>query len=454
MIADRPPFLSRTRRRGAALAAPMGVPCLGMAILGLGMAILAVPGPALAHGDGKPDHVGEARQQLNAVEQSLKESAERKQALAAKAESLERDLADLRARSVALAEDERQRDNDLRGVETALRNLAQDEGEQLARIEADRATLVDLLAALQRLSRLPPEALIARPEAPDETLKTALLLKTAVPELKARADALAAQLKDLARTRAALDQKRQQAQTARQDLARQEGELRDLVSRREALTTTTQADMQTEAAHAAALTSQAGDLRDLVEKLEAERRQAAVREAEAKRAAAEEARQQKARERLAALGRAPRPRDHGDEDGRGAPHGGGVTLPVTGTLVQHYGEQDAVGVASRGIRIQTRADAPVVAPYEGSIVFAGPFKGYGLILIVEHPNGYHSLIAGLGRIDTRVGQRVLTGEPLGAMVPDGTPTLYFELRRGGQPVNPLRGFAGADGTHAAGKGQG
>lgn len=452
MIADRPPFLSRTRRRGAALAAPMGVLCLGMAIL-------AAPGPALAHGDGKADHVGEARQRLNAVEQSLKESAERKQALAAKAESLERDLADLRARSVALAEDERQRDNDLRGVETALRNLAQDEGEQLARIEADRAALVDLLAALQRLSRLPPEALIARPEAPDETLKTALLLKTAVPELKARADALAAQLKDLARTRAALDQKRQQARTARQDLARQEGELRDLVSRREALTTTTQTDMQTEAAHAAALTSQAGDLRDLVEKLEAERRLAAVREAEAKRAAAEEARQQKARDRLAALGRAPRPQGHGDSGPQGGPqggppHGGGVTLPVTGTLVQHYGEQDAVGVASRGIRIQTRADAPVVAPYEGSVVFAGPFKGYGLILIVEHPNGYHSLIAGLGRIDTRVGQRVLTGEPLGAMVPDGTPTLYFELRRGGQPVNPLRGFAGADGTHAEGKGQG
>ncbi|WP_040846692.1 murein hydrolase activator EnvC family protein, partial [Nitrospirillum viridazoti] len=111
--------------------------------------------------------------------------------------------------------------------------------------------------------------------------------------------------------------------------------------------------------------------------------------------------------------------------------------------------QDAVGTTSRGVRISARAGSPVVAPYEGSVVFAGPFKGYGLILIVEHPNGYHSLIAGLGRIDTRVGQRVLTGEPMGAMASDGTPTLYFELRRGGQPINPLRGFAGTEG-----KGQG
>jgi septal ring factor EnvC (AmiA/AmiB activator) len=84
-------------------------------------------------------------------------------------------------------------------------------------------------------------------------------------------------------------------------------------------------------------------------------------------------------------------------------------------------------------------------------MFAGPFRGYGLILIVEHPNGYHSLIAGLGRIDTKVGQRVLAGEPLGVMgtPPDGNPDLYFELRRNGQPINPQRGLPASDG-----KGQG
>jgi murein hydrolase activator len=84
-------------------------------------------------------------------------------------------------------------------------------------------------------------------------------------------------------------------------------------------------------------------------------------------------------------------------------------------------------------------------------MFAGPFRGYGLILIVEHPNGYHSLIAGLGRIDTAVGQHVLAGEPVGVMgsPTDGNPELYFELRRNGQPINPQRGMSASDG-----KGQG
>ena len=91
----------------------------------------------------------------------------------------------------------------------------------------------------------------------------------------------------------------------------------------------------------------------------------------------------------------------------------------------------------------------MVAPRGGTIVFAGPFKGYGLILIVEHGNGYHSLIAGLGRIDTAVGRKVAGGEPLAVMPPDGNPDLYFELRRNGQPINPQRGFGAPEG-----KGQG
>ena len=126
-------------------------------------------------------------------------------------------------------------------------------------------------------------------------------------------------------------------------------------------------------------------------------------------------------------------------------------LPVAGQVTTRYGEADKFGVTSRGLTVTSRPGAQVVAPSAGSVMFAGPFRGYGLILIVEHPNGYHSLIAGLGRIDTKVGQRVLAGEPLGVMgtPPDGNPDLYFELRRNGQPINPQRGLPASDG-----KGQG
>ena len=80
-----------------------------------------------------------------------------------------------------------------------------------------------------------------------------------------------------------------------------------------------------------------------------------------------------------------------------------------------------------------------MAPYDGQVVFAGQFRGYGQILIIEHNEGYHTLLAGLSRIDCVVGQWLMAGEPVGRMgrPVDGNPELYLELRRNGQPINPL-----------------
>jgi len=116
----------------------------------------------------------------------------------------------------------------------------------------------------------------------------------------------------------------------------------------------------------------------------------------------------------------------------------GLTPPARGRLVGRYGETRDTDLYSRGITIETRPQAQVVAPYDGQIAFRGPFRGYGEILIIEHGQGYHTLLAGLGRIDAVVGQWLLGGEPVGVMGPSagGSPKLYVELRRGGQPINP------------------
>jgi septal ring factor EnvC (AmiA/AmiB activator) len=81
----------------------------------------------------------------------------------------------------------------------------------------------------------------------------------------------------------------------------------------------------------------------------------------------------------------------------------------------------------------------VIAPRDGLIVFAGPFRGLGQLLIIEYQAKYHLLLAGLGRIDKQVGENVLAGEPVGIMNASRTagPALYMELRRNGQPINPL-----------------
>ncbi len=419
MVSSRPPIPA---------PAVTAVPALVL------MLLLGSGGAAVAAKD-------DPARQLDSVQKDLKAGQARQQELDARAEALEKELADLRAKLIQSAEESRRQEEDLARLEQALDGLARDEQQRSARIEADRAALAELLGALQRLSRVPPEALIARPGAPADTVKSALLLRAAVPELKARADALSAELAGLAAAREKLAAQRRRTEVAAKALAARQAEMQRLAAKREALLNATDAERQQVVQRVAALATQAADLKDLLEKLEAERRAAEARRqaAEAaKRAAAEAEREQRAKQKVAQLGRAPGKSDLG-----------GMVLPVGGEVQTRYGEQDSLGTTSRGVTLTGRAGSAVVAPYEGSVMFAGPFKGYGLILILDHGHGYHSLLAGLGKIDAGVGQRVLTGEPVGTMAGDGRPTLYFELRRGGQPINPLRGLAASDG-----KGQG
>jgi len=118
---------------------------------------------------------------------------------------------------------------------------------------------------------------------------------------------------------------------------------------------------------------------------------------------------------------------------------GKLPPPAVGRIVGRYGQTTRTGLTKKGISLQTAPGAQVVAPYEGRVVYAGIFRGYGELLIIEHGEGYHSLLSGLARIDGTMGQWVVAGEPVGVMGrPDkAKPVLYVELRRNGQPINPL-----------------
>jgi septal ring factor EnvC (AmiA/AmiB activator) len=112
-------------------------------------------------------------------------------------------------------------------------------------------------------------------------------------------------------------------------------------------------------------------------------------------------------------------------------------MPARGRIARLFDPSVESGPLSKGVVIQTLPSAQVVAPFDGHVVFQGPFRGYGSILIIEHADGYHTLLSGLGRIDAAVGQWLLAGEPVGVMGSDGTPELYVELRRASQPIDPL-----------------
>ena len=127
------------------------------------------------------------------------------------------------------------------------------------------------------------------------------------------------------------------------------------------------------------------------------------------------------------------------------PSAGRPQLPAAGSIITNYGKTDSIGAISKGITLQPSPGAIVVAPMGGIVRFSGSFLHYGRMVIIEHPKGYHSLIAGLDDINVSAGISITAGEPVGKL-PTSTsrgeaPTLYYELRFKGQPVDPSRTFS-------------
>ena len=105
-------------------------------------------------------------------------------------------------------------------------------------------------------------------------------------------------------------------------------------------------------------------------------------------------------------------------------------------MVTGFGAASPGTPTSRGIALATGAGAQAVAPAAGRVAFAGPYRGYGAIVIIDHGNGWTSLITGLSQLDAHVGDELVAGSPIGITGP-GRPMVSLELRRNGQAVNPL-----------------
>ena len=403
-----------------------------------------------AHADEAP------AKRLHAVEQEMDRGRTQQDELTKQADALAAELATLRADMVQAAQTEQADETTLSELERQIRSLTGEAAEKQAGLERNRAREAQLLAALARVARNPPEALAFGPETPADAIRSGLLLGAAVPQLEAEAAQLHAEIDGLARLRAEIEQKRAAAASEQQALTVQRQRLDALIRRKAGLR-----DQALQAAEAnrqrlLALSAQASDLRDLIQRLETERRARA--EAEQRQTAEREAQHKADAEANARAETATQPAEVAQvpaqtERDAGRPQTirsfakarGAVLYPASGTLVRHFGDPNQFGIPDQGLTIEARAGAVVIAPYDGRVEFAGPFRGYGQILIIRHSDGYHSLLAGLDRIDGTVGDRVVAGEPVGTMASgDPKPRLYLELRLNGKPIDPLPWLATRD----------
>ena len=389
---------------------------------------LAVPaGGALAL---SPD--ADAGRRLDDVERALDAGRKQAQDLEIMAAGLESEVRRLQRDRVAAARAIQDSEAEISRLEARLARLARSEAGKSARLAARRDQSVGVLMALQRLALHPPEAMIAQPMSLSQTVRSAILLRAAVPEIERRADRLRADLAGLARARREAGERRLQLASAVAGLAERRAHLNTLLARKTELKRRTATQAREAVRQVQALAREAQDLRDLLAHLEKERRQ---REAKAKAAAEDAARP------------GTLPASLGGEAPSISKARGMLPFPAVGRLTGRYGQAIRTGLTRKGITIETRAGAQVVSPHEGRVVFAGLFRKYGQLLIIEHGEGYYSLLAGLARIDGVIGQWILGGEPVGIMgrPENGNPALYMELRRNGQPINPLPWLAARKG---------
>ena len=435
----RPIWTSRVR--GALLAG----------VLGTGGGALADPAPPNPPAAADQPHA-DKEIELRGVEDTLRQSEEQRRAIEAEIDSVRADRARV---SAALIETTAKVQDAERGAAAAAERLSSlnATADELSRsLERRRGIIADVLAALQRMGSNSPPAILVKPDGMSEAVRAATVMGALIPELKSEIESTRRDLDNLARTRESIARERDELTERAKTLAGDKMRLAALIDARQQALASAQDALGSQQQRAAELAKKAGSLKDLIAKLDSE---SAARKASAAAAHATEvvvANEIEARAQAA----------HGAGTARLEPEiafadaKGRVRLPAAGAILKTFGSADDFGGLERGVSLATPSAATVSAPADGAVLFAGAYRSYGQLLIIDAGGGYYVLLAGMDRINVQSGEFVLAGEPVGVMgdgsarmataaaVGAGRPVLYIELRKDGTAIDPGPWWAKSD----------
>ena len=402
-----------------------------------------------------PDEMKQREQELEAARAKQKSAEELAQKLKAEIAAIGQDHSKLSAQLIDIAAQVRGVESRIDDAEARLRPLDSREQQIRGSLVSRRSEIVEVLAALQRAGRRTPPALLVRPEDALQSLRTAMLLGSVVPELRARAEKLTGDLGELVALRKTIATERDRLAADRDNLKNDQTRLAALVEERQRQQSSIEKDLDAEGARAIALSRQVDSLQGLIARMEQDVKSAAQAAAAASLKGVPASLNGKPN--LQAL----------KDPARMSPAiafasaKGLLAMPVNGAKIREFGGSDGAGGVEKGISLATRAGAQVTTPCDGWVVYAGPFRSYGQLLILNAGGGYHVLIAGMEHISVNIGQFVLTGEPVATM---GTtsqvasilatnasqPVLYVEFRKDGTPIDPGPWWAANEGEKVRG----
>lgn len=393
---------------------------------GAGAALLAVMTPLAAERvviTGAATSLAEQQQALRQANAQAAQSRRLSEQMDARAKSAIAQADRLNAQSAALAARIQQTEAELRAGVARIAIINRLVADQSARLAAKQGPLVRLVAALQSVARRPPVLALLQPGSLADAVHIRAAFAQVLPVIQQRTADLRADLARSRQLRALAVQAATTIKLGQEKLARQRLALGQLETEKRIAARGLASGASVEAERALAMGERARDIGELMTELEAAG---------------------DIRARLASLpGPELRPRFPGQiagpaQDTSTAARGDAAPayrLPVVGVIVTGMGEISSSGVRARGLTISTQPDAQVIAPADGRIAFAGPYKGFGQIVIIDHGGGWASLVTDLAHISARVGQAVSQGEPLGAAGSTTHPTVTVELRRQGRPVD-------------------
>ncbi len=414
---------------------------------------LSVPFAMPAQAQPALDALRQRDQELEAVRAEQRRAAQTEAKLKLEIQTIGDDRRKLNQALIDTAARLRTAEERIAATEARLKPLDESERRIRGSLEERRETIAEVLAALQRMGRRPPPALMVRPQDALAAVRSAIMLGAVVPGMRVQAEALAADLADLTRVRKDIDEEKARLGRDRTALAEERQRVTALGEERRRKQAEVERTLDAERLKAAELARQVDNLKDLIARAE----QGLDRAARAARAAERAKQPADGRMDLAAL----------KDPGRLSPAvafastRGHLPLPVNGVRIREFGAPDSLGGTERGLTIATRAGAQVTSPCDGWVVYSGPFRNYGQVLILNAGGGYHVVLAGMERSSVDVGQFVLTGEPVAIMgtgsqvaatLATGTnqPILYVEFRKDGSPVDPAPWWAASEGEKARG----
>ena len=379
-------------------------------------------------GVGAFETTDEVRAAIERAQRASQQAAQRGRSLEAAAAEAKVEADKIARQSAALAARIQETEAEIAVAKGRLTLIRRQQDALNARLGERREPLIRLTGALQNFSRRPLVLSVFRPGSIRESMYLRAMLETTIPQVRGRTAALRSEIDKSRALRGQAEAVLSGLAEEEQRLALRRSQLAAIETRKRLAARRRGGEADREEERALAFAEQARDLDGLVARIDAA---GSLREelAELPGPMIRPAQPSQARARGNARRLPPATRG-------AARSPTGLRLPVDGRTLRGFGSVDSSGVRSEGIVIRAQGGAQVVTPAPGRVAFAGPFRGYDRIVIIEHPGGWTSLVTGLARTDVKVGDTLDEGAPLGVAPPEGGP-VSFELRLGGRPSNPL-----------------